>query len=484
MERRDWLAAFLFVVIAAIVYAASLAAYGDIVRDGRYTVREDGGEVISQHNELHKAIESAQAWSAENGGETAYIDPPAYRVTEDDDEQPVEPPIVVDPIEPPTDDGWLARPPGADAVRLSNTADESDLAEALASGRDVLLRAGSAMMISRTIRIEHDGQMLGVYGIGDRPILIAADGSRDDRSMADVVGDRIQIVGVQMVGIDLGHALTVSARSDDFLLEDCKIEGFTTGIHFLGWTESDEVTIDDPVVHRCIFYDLQNAGAHRHTTGIYAEGTDSLLVRECVFNEIGTDEPTKFRRAIYIQNRSPDNGVGHNTPTTLDGNIFANCAAEAFQLRSGGVARGNLILRCPVESHATGPDSEFIGNVVMYGASGLYMYSMSHGTIVDNVFAYGQEADDGWTRQAIRVGSRSWTVERNESHRWVDTAGNWITDNSTIRPLPGVSESNRVTGSPDDGEDLDDLTARETLRPRGEWSGETRETLLRVKNAA
>lgn len=82
----------MFLVVALTFWAAAASA-DELVREGRYHVLDDQGQLISVHNELHVAIVNAQAWSEEHEGRTVRIEPPRFRVQVDPPEV-VEPPVV------------------------------------------------------------------------------------------------------------------------------------------------------------------------------------------------------------------------------------------------------------------------------------------------------------------------------------------------------------------------------------------------------
>jgi len=69
--------------IAAVLCVTSFVQADELVRESRYQVMDDTGQIISQHDEIHVAIREAQAWSKSHDGRVAKIAPPSYRVQVD-----------------------------------------------------------------------------------------------------------------------------------------------------------------------------------------------------------------------------------------------------------------------------------------------------------------------------------------------------------------------------------------------------------------
>ena len=186
------------------------------------------------------------------------------------------------------------------------------------------------------------------YGSGEqRPLLRtgtndgldAFPGSRSDSTAivglhfrADkYTGSKAEPRGLQLLG-----------EVRDFLIEDCFIEGYETNLVVQGASEypGPKGRHKNVAIRRCVIVDAYNTGTS-NSEGIFASGTDGLLLEENVFDRNGWrddvkgSEPTWFRHNIYIQNL--------NTGVVVRGNIVAR--TDGLHSRSGGLVEDNLVLR-------------------------------------------------------------------------------------------------------------------------------------------
>src|SRR6185295_3743435 len=93
-------------------------------------------------------------------------------------------------------------------------------------------------------------------------------------------------------------------------------------------------------LRRNVIIDAYNTGGS-NSEGIFASGTDGLILSENVFDRNGWRDdvpgsvPTWYRHNIYIQNLNTDVVVVANIVSRTDG----------LHSRSGGIVDDNLILR-------------------------------------------------------------------------------------------------------------------------------------------
>jgi len=138
------------------------------------------------------------------------------------------------------------------------------------------------------------------------------------------------------------RALLLLGEIENFLLEDCFVEGYETNLVVQGASEfpSPKGRHKNIAIRRCVIVDAYNTGT-TNSEGIFASGTDGLLLEENVFDRNGWRDdvpgsnPTWFRHNIYIQNL--------NTDVVLRGNIVAR--TDGLHTRSGGLVEENLLLR-------------------------------------------------------------------------------------------------------------------------------------------
>lgn len=184
----------------------------------------------------------------------------------------------------------------------------------------------------------------------------------------------------------------------DMIVEGCYIHNMWEGITtFPGGGRLSSVILRRNVIAECYNKNGNTSngvhdGSHASTVqsqGAYMEGCDSALLEDNLFDNCGWidgDETTRpsvfgpnevpgnfFRRALYVQNG--------DTGFVVRGNIMAR--TDGMQLRGGGVAQTNLLLRLAIAlQHGSGnnPDPGGVsgtvkGNVVLYGGDlSLYQF--------------------------------------------------------------------------------------------------------------
>jgi hypothetical protein len=205
---------------------------------------------------------------------------------------------------------------------------------------------------------------------------------------------------VAIVGLDLttGRRNTSSGSAtgirmqmpvNDILIEDCKLSRFTDGI-IAQLTNSEllNVKIRRNVINDCYARDGS------HAQGIYCDEVTGLLIEENLIDHGGwtetdpnADGPDIFKHDIYIQ--------GDAQQVVVRGNMLFSGSSHGLQLRSGGVAEGNLFARNAVSMLLAG-DGAIRRNVFLDGRDidpslprrqALHVQDVPNSVIVDaNVF--------------------------------------------------------------------------------------------------
>jgi hypothetical protein len=217
--------------------------------------------------------------------------------------------------------------------------------------------------------------VLSTYGAGPRPVLL--DG-KIGNTHVDNPKSTPGIRHLRVVGLHLKNdpsnkkrrpGIGWMAKSQDVLFEDVKIRGGkNTGIGLHG---GEPQTLTNIRIRRCIVVDSYNTDGH--SQGLYATGVEGLLIEQNTFDhngwnpEVDGAEPTIFNHNIYIQR--------DNRQVVIDGNVIARGSSHGFQLRPGGVASNNLLLRNALAGFGSGDGGEkgmpdpawLINNVVIGG---------------------------------------------------------------------------------------------------------------------
>ena len=200
------------------------------------------------------------------------------------------------------------------------------------------------------------------------------------------------------------RGIAIFGEVHDFLIEDCMIEKYETNLVLQGTSEHPAPSgrLTNIEIRRCVIADAYTAG-DSNAEGIFASGTDGLLLEENVFDHNGWRDdvpgsgPTWFRHNIYIQNL--------NTGVVVRGNIVAR--TDGLHSRSGGVIEDNLVLHNAIgiilggggfpAIEADGVDVTARRNVVLDGGDlqadsprgwGIHLSNVRHGTVDSNVIAH------------------------------------------------------------------------------------------------
>jgi hypothetical protein len=396
---------------------------------------------------------------------------------------PVDPPVV-DPDPPTTTEGFLARQPRPDAIRVPGG---GDLASAIATGKDVLLQADATYRLGNRVDLR-DGQLIDVYGEGDRPVVICT------RAFGIDGVSNVQIVGLHLyceVGnpwspaydfkSDRSNAISVTDGASNVLIEDCLIDFFEKGI--VAVDEANAQT-RDILVHRCIIRYNWNKGDRG--AGIYTNRVRDFAVTESVIDHNGWHPLIdNYRRGVqahgcYFSGRY-NSGVPDKWPAAdndpsfvieFHRNIVSRSSANGCQFRLGG----NVT------------DCVFVGNPM-----GLYTWTndstVRRTAILDGTHIPGRER--GWGIQIIAGGEYSDLLIANvtrataSSHAIVYEHPNAILDDIRIynwkaeQRDSGVYDKNNVNpdvsgvtethGGDRDATLTDDEIEFHADRPRGVW---------------
>ncbi|MEE9392471.1 MAG: right-handed parallel beta-helix repeat-containing protein, partial [Planctomycetota bacterium] len=183
--------------------------------------------------------------------------------------------------------------------------------------------------------------VFGAYGTGPRPLIQSGSSTgwskRDD---ADV--QYIAIVGLHFLahtysGSGGPKGIQIAGRGGNFLVEDCKFEGYSTNIVVQGSLDR----IHDVAVRYCTVVDSWAVG--RHAQGLFAGETDNLLVEGSVFDHNGWNpnidgaNRTVYNHNLYISTS--------NTGVVVRNNIIARGSSHGLQARSGGLVENNVLIQ-------------------------------------------------------------------------------------------------------------------------------------------
>jgi hypothetical protein len=197
-------------------------------------------------------------------------------------------------------------------------------------------------------RSASERMVVSSYGSGaERPLLRTGTKNGLDQFPGNK-GDCTAIVGLHFLADTYTgsgsqpRGIQLLGEVRDFLVEDCCIEGYETNLVVQGASEhpGPKGRHKNIAIRRCVVVDAYSTGTS-NAQGIFASGTDGLLLEENVFDRNGWrddvkgSEPTWFRHNVYLQNL--------NTGVVFRGNVVAR--TDGVQARSGGIFEDNLLLR-------------------------------------------------------------------------------------------------------------------------------------------
>lgn len=345
-----------------------------------------------------------------------------------------------DPPPPPPVEGWtdFELPAGGRAIYVSSSEGDNSndgLSEAtpIASHRTGLnlLRDGRGdwLLLKRGDVFQGGfGQMHGKSGISpQQPLLIGAYGDVElprPRIRAGIVGHGIEVGGqasyVAIVGLEFvskdsmgNHGKRgVYWRGDGqyFLLEDCRVVGFTHNVTVLGSGSFRDVRL-----RRCSIEGSFNTDGQ--SQGLFVDEVDGLLVEECLLDHNGWSEKvlgapgSVFNRNAYLTSK--------NTNVVWRRNISTNSSSDGLQMRAGGIVEESVFAAnstgftfglvrggsTPVPGGVTGRVTDNLvlqsndiegGKKTLKRGTGIAVANIKSATIANNVIAHvNSEGDFG-----------------------------------------------------------------------------------------
>lgn len=247
------------------------------------------------------------------------------------------------------------------------------------------------MLLRRGDTWVNEGFGSNVWNKGGRsdeePMRLAAYGSSPDRPRLLVSGDgfichhnrsNVAITGIHFESSNGGNDgfRIIMGYGENWLIEDCKIEGFQNNMNLQGFGTPGE--IHNMRIRRCVVVDAASTGSG-HSQGIFAHNIKGLLIEECVIDHNGWSQntnpnaagyPTVFNHNMYI--------TTYTTDAVVRRNIVSNASSHGVQLRCGGELRGNVFSRNPLaillgggdpnpDTHTYGVTGVVHNNVVLEG---------------------------------------------------------------------------------------------------------------------
>jgi hypothetical protein len=194
--------------------------------------------------------------------------------------------------------------------------------------------------------------VIGAYGTGDRPTIDSGTSDGFNATKDDAV-NHVAIIGVHFAantripGKDFvstsggGAGIRVLAPTNDFLIEDCYVEGYQDNVLFQDFFGG----ISNVRVRRSVIADAYSA-TNAHSQGLYAEGVQGLLLEGNVIDHNGWNDQipgasaTSFNHDVYLR--------ADCTDVVVRDNVFARASSHGLQARSGGDIENNLFLDNPV----------------------------------------------------------------------------------------------------------------------------------------
>jgi hypothetical protein len=252
-------------------------------------------------------------------------------------------------------------------------------------------------------RSNTERMLFSSYGSGPRPQIRSGVGNAFS-IWGNGDGNNMAIVGIHFwpsayTGANgTPRCIAVFGEVSNLLIEDCYLQAAEVNLVIQGAS-----TLPGPTgrhkniaLRRNVVVDAF-ATSTDNTAGLYAQGTDGLLLEENVFDHNGWrddvpgSEPTWYRRNIYIQDG--------NTGVVVRGNIVAR--TDGMQVRCGGDVEGNLCLKNAIS--------------ILFGGGQHPDPNGVHGSVRENVVLDGNDlqagSPRGWGMNFENVGQA--LVERN-----------------------------------------------------------------------
>lgn len=311
--------------------------------------------------------------------------------------------------------------------------------------------------------------MIGIGGIQNRP-------------GKDIGGINIRLSGSAGRGIA------------DLLIEDCYLRGFDTDISIVD--DWQRITGNPGRIKANVRRNnlLDSVGNDSHSINLYLEGMiDGTLVEENIMHKAGwvedrdklalsgTGEPEANKREHNVYAQSINGKID------LYNNFFGEPSANAYQLRAGGDAVGNVLWRAPVGGwHSNRPEQKVIQNIQIDQVDinsvlaidgrghGLFASEAPNCIFMENIVA--RKRGRLKTKPGLEVGGG--TAIRNHVYDW--GTGDYITGAISSRSYGNVTKT--APGSADYLLSItDSMVQRWRDRKRGEWDNNSNHIAYRNK---
>ena len=290
-------------------------------------------------------------------------------------------------------------------------------------------------------------QVWSTYGDGPRPVFTPPAGSGSPGFRFNWSPSNVAVIGLHIragaAGGGSGIFLIASNLDlENFLIEDCLIEGFKDNINIQGTAARP---IRNLTIRRSVVVDAFPPGT-AHSQGAYINNVDGILIEESIFDNNGwrtadRSDATIFNHNLYISSGNSPNAV-------IRKNIIARASSHGLQLRCGGVIEDNLFLLNPINAqlgggdpdantHTSGVTGRMTGNVVLQASDinataqrgfGLLCYNigMQGAVISENIIAHNASASSTndiplylWTDSyGAGVGNNNVLISENIIYNW------------------------------------------------------------------
>lgn len=371
--------------------------------------------------------------------------------------------------------------------------------------------------------------LVGVYGEGDRPLMMTPSDNWARKSFGDAV-KHVAFVGLHFYaynrdpnrsgfvsdaskrssGVLNQGAIVFLGKHEDLLVEDCLLEYFKFALVFQsgdyhGYMKN--INVRRTIVRNCYgHWDSKYGG---HSSGMYVEKVQDMLIEECVFDhngwntKVGGANRTKFNHNIYVQSNS--------SRVNVKNSIMARGSSHGLQLRGGGDVENNLFVKNAIAFFvAQGPSIASL-NVVLQsddiasdaqrgGAIGTL--HCEHAQILNNIVSQRESTNtnspaigifyDGATASRMSGKPYKVTIKGNKVYKWpfsggkrainigtssatvladtgnlLDKASGGSSDPAWIDPSRDVASYMKSIGQT---ASLEAFLNKATSRPRGQWA--------------
>lgn len=257
------------------------------------------------------------------------------------------------------------------------------------AGGTVLLESGGVW--GERLPVPADGVAVGVYGDGARPIVGGFDLA--GRTMRGVRIEGLAFVAGAGVNVEVFRGV---GRMMDVEVADCTFFGGVRGVVVQGSRERPSVGV------RFAWCEIggqsNDVSPEPRGIGVYGRHVEGLVLEGNLIRDVGYLDP----RRKYSQGAYLSDGTGG---AVLRGNVFLRIGASAFQLRAGGVAEGNVLIRQAPHSWVGGGASRMVGNLVVLAedltgeefnprGGGLCVEAGGEGTVLADNLVFGKRGSN------------------------------------------------------------------------------------------